>query len=253
MDTQAFDTPLLETELCSQAASLGVEVSPSAARQMLRHLELVIHKNQVLNLTRIVDPHDGVTRHIVDSLLVVPSVTKVLGSNPEGHFLDIGTGAGFPGIPLALQLGMEGLLIDSVGKKVKAVEEFANALGIDDLVTCQSVRAEDLARTQPGFFSLVTARAVAKLTILIEYAAPLLAKDGYLVVSKANVDADELDDATFAAKQCGMTFVSRETYELPNDAGHREIYTYQKTGKPRIKLPRATGMAKNHPLQAPRK
>ena len=101
---------------------------------------------------------------------------------------------------------------------------------------------------RPESFSYVFARAVAQSNVLVEYAAPLLKKNGLLVLEKANPTKDEMAAANRAAKICGMKFVSRETCELPNGLGHREILQYQKVAKSKIKLPRQNGMAKNQPL-----
>jgi 16S rRNA (guanine527-N7)-methyltransferase len=94
----------------------------------------------------------------------------------------------------------------------------------------------------------VTARAVAKLRVLIEYAAPLLAIGGFLIASKGNLTDEELDDAIKTAKICGMKIVSRETFELPNESGHREILKVEKIKRSSVRLPRRTGEAKANPL-----
>ena len=214
---------------------------------LLEHLDLVAEKNKVLNLTRITDAEDAIVRHIVDSLLLLPSI-ETLNLSREATFVDIGTGAGFPGIPIAIVTEYHGLLIDSVGKKVRAVQEFIQELGLDRQVAAQSIRAEDLARSALRSYDFVTARAVADLGVLIEYAAPLLKRQGALVVSKGRIDDDELRRGDKTADIVGLERVSRETYELPHDTGHREILTYKKIKGSKIKLPRQTGMAKHKPL-----
>ncbi len=98
----------------------------------------------------------------------------------------------------------------------------------------------------------MTFRAVAKTNILLEYAEPFLAPQGTLIVMKANVDEIELQDASQAAKIFGYENVSRETFELPNNLGHREILLFKKVAKSKIKLPRKTGMAKSNPFVARR-
>jgi 16S rRNA (guanine527-N7)-methyltransferase len=228
-------------------SGFDIQVSEQQLSLLLSHLDLVVEKNKVMNLTRIVDPSDAIIRHVVDSLLLLPSLGG-LGLNSDTYFVDVGTGAGFPGIPLAITTGYKGLLIDSVGKKVVAVNEFCKALGIDHLVQGQSVRAKDLARSSAKSFDVVTARAVAELGVLIEYASPLLKKAGYLVVSKARISDDEMSQGTKVGEIVGLHLVSRETYELPNESGHREILTFIHDTKSKVKLPRNTGMAKHHPL-----
>lgn len=118
-------------------------------RELLdKHLELVIEENKVTNLTRIVDWESAQVLHVEDSLAGLPEVEEAL----EGPYLDMGSGAGFPGIPLAIMTGRETLLADSVGKKTRALDSFAAELGIDDIVSTYHGRIEDLALQQPNRF-----------------------------------------------------------------------------------------------------
>lgn len=233
-----------EEALRAALFSANMELDDEQVKLLARHLDLVIQKNQHLNLTRIQSPEDGACLHVVDSLLL----REAFDAAPAGPFMDIGTGAGFPGIPLAVVTGRKALLVDSVGKKVAAVEEFLNELGLAGRVNARQARVEDLGRQMRGRFSVVCARAVAQTNVLVEYATPLLRKGGRLVVAKARPDDRELAAAESAAKVCGLARVSRETFELPEGRGHREVLTYERVKNPSIKLPRATGMAKHHPL-----
>ena len=223
MNTDTSQT--LEMQLLSELSSYGICCSSRQASLLIHHLHLVIEKNKVMNLTRITEPEDAITLHVVDSLLPLACHTSLLGS--ESRYVDIGTGAGFPGIPLGIMTDAQGTLIDSVGKKVSA--------------------AEDLAR-ENELFDAVFARAVAQSNVLVEYAAPLLSNGGHCVLEKANISTDELDAAKRAARICGLSLVSRETFELSRSHGHREIIVFEKRSKPQIKLPRRTGEAKQSPL-----
>ncbi len=242
-----MDTSLaqrLECQLIAELAEFGIACDARQASLLIRHLSLVIEKNRVVNLTRIVEPEEAVTLHIVDSLL--PLASSKLNLGVESRYLDIGTGAGFPGIPLGIMTGAHGLLIDSVGKKVTAVNEFVQELGLSQ-VCARQVRAEDLARESERH-DAVFARAVAQSNVLIEYATPLLKQGALCVLEKAHVHDDELSAAQQAADICGLSLVSRETFELPRELGHREILIFQKQRGSRIKLPRRTGEAKRSPL-----
>lgn len=225
----------------------GIELSDCEAKLLLRHVELVLEKNKTVNLTRIVDIHDAMIRHILDSLLFLRGMDD--NFNISGcDLLDIGTGAGYPGIPLAIVSDANVTMIDSVGKKIRAVEEFTKSLGLDTRTRCFHVRAEEIAITEPGAYDYVTARAVASLGTLIEYATPLLRKNGLFVASKGNLSEEELSVAKRAAHICGTEIVSRETIELPEGMGHREIIKVRRSREAMIKLPRPIGMAKNKPL-----
>ena len=114
----------LEQSVIDQLSVYGVACSPQQARLLIHHLELVIEKNKVVNLTRITDPGEAVSLHVVDSLL--PLSCDDVALNRSCKYLDMGTGAGCPGIPLGIMTGAHGLLVDSVNKKVQAVGEFAN-------------------------------------------------------------------------------------------------------------------------------
>ena len=223
----------------------GISCDERRASLLIRHLDLVIEKNKVMNLTRITDVSEALVLHIVDSLL--PLSCKDVTLSSSSSFVDMGTGAGFPGIPLGIMTDAQGTLIDSVGKKVSAVNEFIATLGLDNLVA-EHGRLEDLACSLRGTQDYVFARALARTNILIEYAAPFLKKNGLLVVSKAYPDQDEFEEAQRAGEICGLAYVSRETFELPQNLGHREILLYQKTGKAKIRLPRKAGTAKREPL-----
>lgn len=234
----------LVTQLLSELSDYGISCNTRQASLLIHHLLLVIEKNKVVNLTRITDPENAVTLHVVDSLLPLASRMSLLA--PESRYVDIGTGAGFPGIPLGIMTGAKGTLIDSVGKKVFAVNEFAGCLGLSN-VRALHIRAEDLAR-EDEHYNAVFARAVAQSNVLVEYASPLLSHGGYCVLEKANISDDELVAARRAAHICALSLVSRETFELPRGLGHREILVFEKTGRPKVKLPRRTGEAKMKPL-----
>ncbi|MDO4429123.1 MAG: 16S rRNA (guanine(527)-N(7))-methyltransferase RsmG [Atopobiaceae bacterium] len=235
----------LVQQLRDELVAYGIPCSEEQGGLLVSYLNLVIEKNKVVNLTRISDPVEAVTLHLVDSLL--PLACEEVTIRPDDSFLDMGTGAGFPGAPVALLTGAQALLVDSVGKKVAAVDEFAQQLGLIR-VTTKHARLEDLARTIPGTQDYVFARAVAQTNVLIEYATPFLKQNGILVVEKGRPEDRELFEAERAAEICGLVPVSRETFELPRDLGHREILLYRRVRKSRIKLPRKVGMAKSNPL-----
>lgn len=237
------DTKAQRIALCEVLSTYGISISNEQAGLLLRHLELVIERNKVLNLTRITSIDEGIDKHIIDSLLLV----KCFEDCSDKAFLDIGTGAGFPGIPISIASGMSGTLIDSVGKKVSAVNDFLTELDIHNVLAIK-IRAEELAQEKSSVYDYVVARAVAETSVLLEYASPLLKTDGLAVIAKAVPTTDELEHATITAKICGMDYVSRETFELPHLMGTRTVLVYRKISEPNIKLPRTVGMAKHHPL-----
>lgn len=239
-----MDYDALIQELENDVTAYGIELSKKQEDKLIRHLMLVIEKNEELNLTSITDPFEAVSLHVVDSLLMLDQVAAA----PVGRFLDIGTGAGYPGIPLAIVSGRKGVLLDSVGKKVRAVEEFSQKLGLRTRVTLRQGRAEVFDNSERSTYSVVVARAVSQISTLLEYAAPYLRQGGRLVVTKAHPTDHELNVASRAADLCGFRPSAFSSYELPHELGHREIYSYELVDFPKINLPRAIGMAQHRPL-----
>lgn len=247
--------------LIEKAADLGITVSDEQAEQLLGFLDLMLAKNEVVNLTAIRDREKGVILHLLDSLLFMKGIGTIGGAggyvpasfgrpaSVHGSFIDMGCGAGFPGIPLALvNPGLHGVLCDSVKKKVAAVDEFIEALGLGDRLSTSSERLEALPLQTKTRFDCAFARALAPLPALIEYAAPLLKKGGRLVVSKGTPDQDELDAGQRVAKVAGMRHMQTVELELPDGYGHRTILIYGKIAMPSVRLPRPVGYALKHPL-----
>lgn len=222
---------------------MNLSFSDSVLKKCLIHLNLVINMNKQFNLTRITNVSDALVLHIIDSLLFSQYVDQA----PDGTLLDFGTGAGFPGIPLSIASQRECVLLDSVGKKIHAVESFIHTLDLDN-VKALHIRVEDYALTNPASCSCIVARAVAELPVLIEYASPLLIHNGLFVVSKGNPSDDELLRGNKAASICGLSFLTSSDIDLPLDLGHRKLLVYRKINNSSIKLPRKAGTAKKDPL-----
>lgn len=233
-------------ELLDQLGALVHEADLSLTSQQLelclRHLLYVEQVNEYINLTRITDLTDALILHILDSLLLAPYV-----ASPDGCLLDMGTGAGFPGIPLHIALGCPVTLLDSVGKKVKAVAAFRDALHLSDVLAVHD-RIESFAIAHADDYDTVVARALAPLPILVEYAAPLLIAGGQLLISKGTPSSDELASGLAAAKLCGLSLEDSREFDLPRDMGHRSVMSFIKTHEASVSLPRAVGIARRNPL-----
>lgn len=209
------------------------------------HLKLVLEENQRSNLTRITDWEQGQLLHIEDSLLGLPELL----SAPEGRYGDLGTGGGFPGLPLAILSGRETLLVDSVAKKTHALDRIIGQLGLDDRVTTYTGRSEELALEQPSSFAVLTARALSSLPSLLELAAPLLQKGGQLICYKAQVESGELEQAAQLEAKLGMKLVSERHEMLSDGKTSRSILVFEKVAEPTVKLPRRPGMAQKRPYK----
>lgn len=132
------------------------------------HLKLVMEENKKTNLTRIVSWESAQILHIEDSLAGLPEVNEC----PDGAYLDMGTGAGYPGIPLAVVTGRKTVLADSVGKKTRALDTFIEKMELQERVETYNGRIEELVNEKAGFFSCITARALSSLSSLMELASP---------------------------------------------------------------------------------
>ena len=207
------------------------------------HLELVLKENERSNLTRIVDWQQGQLLHIEDSLVGLQEFEDA----PSGRAADLGSGGGFPGIPLAIVSGRPIMLVDSVTKKTTALDRMIEELGLEGQVSTYTGRSEELALEMPESFAVITARALSSLPSLLELAVPLLSLGGQLICYKA---AEELEQAAGLEEKLGMKLVSMRTTQLSDNGTNRTILVYEKVGEPMVSLPRRPGMAQKRPYKA---
>lgn len=210
-----------------------------------RYLDGVLEINKTTNLTRIDDRDEALILHIEDSLVGLPEINEA----PAGKYADLGSGGGFPGVPVALYTGRDTLLVDSVKKKMRLVSELIEKLECSDSIRVYDGRIEDLAKDETGKFAVLTARALSRLVSLLELASPLLMKGGRLVCYKADITNEEINEAEAVASLLGMKLLSRREAVLSDGDTKRTILTYGKVGPARLKLPRRVGMAQRNPLR----
>ena len=212
---------------------------------MQRYLDSILEANKVTNLTRITDGEQARLLHIEDSLVGLPEVNEA----PTGLYGDLGSGGGFPGVPLALATGRKTLLVDSVKKKVAIVQSALDDLSLSEQISTSSERIEDLPLEYKEKFAVLTARALSKLVSLIELASPLLKKGGRLVCYKAQLSSEELEEALAVQDLVGMKMISQREICLSDGETTRTIVVFEKIGKSRINLPRRIGLAQKQPLR----
>jgi 16S rRNA (guanine527-N7)-methyltransferase len=234
----------LERSLTDYLGLMDIRLQAAEIALLIRHLELVLEANRRMNLTRVVEPEAALRLHTADSLSALEDTVTA----PPGPLLDLGSGAGFPGIPLAVCSERSVVLLDSVGKKVRELRRMVSALGLQDLVTAKSGRAEALAREHSAPFSVITARAVSELPALVELASPLLSNGGILVCLKGSPSGEEVSRGDSVARIVGMQREYQRSFELPEQAGHRTVVCYRKIAGPKVKLPRREGLAQRAPL-----
>ena len=212
---------------------------------MQRYLDSILEANKVTNLTRITDGEQARLLHIEDSLVGLPEVNEA----PTGLYGDLGSGGGFPGVPLALATGRKTLLVASVKKKMAIVQSALDDLSLSEQISTSSERIEDLPLEYKEKFAVLTARALSKLVSLIELASPLLKKGGRLVCYKAQLSSEELEEALAVQDLVGMKMISQREICLSDGETTRTIVVFEKIGKSRIKLPRRIGLAQKQPLR----
>jgi 16S rRNA (guanine527-N7)-methyltransferase len=200
-------------------SELGLTLSPEARTAIDGHVRLLLAWTSAINLTAIRDPADVALAHVVDSLSAVP----LLRERGVDRFIDLGSGGGYPGLPLAAALpSARALLLEPIRKKAAFLSAIIEAVGLSDTVEAAPVRAEALAadRRHRGRWPAVTARAVAGLAELIELALPLLQPGGLLVAWKRGDLEEEWQAAERALSALGGGSLERHGVTIPGLAGH---------------------------------
>lgn len=221
----------------------GIDIDEEQENLLMGDLRAIMKINETMNLTRILSEEGGIVLHLEDSLTGLPFMEDA----PRGAYADLGTGGGFPGIPLCIMTGRPTLLVDSVQKKVRALQGVADGLGLADKVDVYAGRIEDLGRERAGEFSVLTARALSALGSLMELASPLLKQGGVLLCYKAQPSEEEVSCALGIQELVGLTLRERRDFSL-SDGSTRCMFVFEKTARPRVKLPRRVGLAQKEPL-----
>ena len=238
---------LTALELFPESGKLSL--SDGQIAQFAQFYEDMLEKNQVMNLTGITERREVIVKHYIDSLLptcLLPDFPK-----PGTRLLDLGSGAGFPGIPLAIAFpNLQLTLMDSLNKRIVYLTDEIVKLGLQNHTEALHARAEELARQagQREAYDYCSSRAVARLAVLSEYCLPFVKVGGQMLAYKAGEIEEELSEAQFAIKKLGGTTDQVVSFSLPDDAGKRSLVVIRKIKEtPRI-YPRKAGMPTKAPL-----
>jgi 16S rRNA (guanine527-N7)-methyltransferase len=231
---------LLWNELCERA---GIVFDENRESQLNRYLDLLLDANLRMNLTRITDRTAAEIQHIGDSLTLLPYLPK-----EAGKVVDVGSGGGVPGLPLAIvRPGLSVTLVESTKKKAVFLQQTAESLGLSN-VTVMDCRAEDVGRGElRETFDVAAVRAVATLDWLAEWCLPLVKKRGWVLAMKGQRAADELETAKVAIKLLGGGQPVVHPVVLPGSE-HRVIIQIPKVGKAHPSFPRPATEAKGKPI-----
>ena len=231
--------------LISKGKEAGLEFTEKQLEQFSLYFDLLIETNKVMNLTAITEPEEVAVKHIIDSLLAYDE--KIF---PGKLLADVGTGAGFPGIPLKIYCPeLKVVLLDSLAKRLKFLEAVIEKLGLKD-ISCVHLRAEDAGQNKNHRekYDLVTARAVARLSVLSEYCLPLVKVGGYFIALKRSKFKEEIFEGNTAVGILGGEIISAEEVKLPGLDDGRAIIRIRKIKKTPVKYPRKAGLPEKQPL-----
>lgn len=222
----------------------GLELTDHQIGQFEKFRDLLIEKNKVMNLTAIDDPDEIEIKHFIDSLQCT-DIFRELGPK-DFSLLDVGCGAGFPGIPLKIAFPENRfVLLDSLNKRINFVNQVIEELQLDNTVGVAS-RAEEF--TERDSFDFCISRAVAKLNVLLEYCLPFVKVGGYCILYKSGDYLAELEDAANSMNILGGRFFRSDKKELPENAGSRSLIIIKKVAPTPEKYPRRAGKPAKSPL-----
>ena len=234
------------TEFRAAAEAYGLALTEAQFAQFARYNELLLDWNTRMNLTALVEPKDVAVKHMIDSLSAYDA--EFFSGSPA--VIDVGTGAGFPGLPLKIFAPQINLtLMDSLAKRVTFLETVVQELGLEN-VRCIHARAEEAARDKKyrEQYDLAVSRAVARLPVLLEYTLPFVKTGGRLLALKGRAWEEELQDAARALKLLGGTKKSARPVKLPGLDDKRAVLIIEKTAPTPKAYPRKAGTPAKKPL-----
>lgn len=224
----------------------GIQLSDEQLKQFSIFYDHMIEMNQVMNLTSITDEDEVILKHFYDSM----SVIKYYDFHDQMNVIDVGTGAGFPGIPLAILLpNVQFTLMDSLNKRITFLKEVVKKCGLKN-VECIHSRAEELAKDGDyrENYDVCVSRAVANLSVLLEYCIPFIKKGGKFISYKSISSEEELTDSKNAQNKLCCKLKENISFELPDTDIKRNFLIFEKFDHTADKYPRNNGIPRKKPL-----
>lgn len=211
--------------------------------------DMMIEKNKVMNLTGITEPTEIEIVHYIDSVAAASVMYELLGQNKNFSVIDMGTGAGFPGMPLKIMMPeAEFVLADALNKRINFLNEVINAAGLQKVTAIQG-RAEELGQSElRESFDFCVSRAVADMSVLLEYCLPMVKVGGYAILYKSGEYASELESAKTALEVLGGEIKTVKEFSLPGSDINRSLIVIYKGKAAPDKYPRRPGKPSKSPI-----
>ena len=226
---------------------IGITLNERQKQQFDKYYEMLVEWNKVMNLTGITEYDEVNLKHFTDSL----TIARTQEMQKVQSVIDIGTGAGFPGIPLKIAFPhLKVVLLDSLNKRIKFLDAVIEELGLENISTIHG-RAEDFAKKK-GYreqFDLCVSRAVANLSTLSEYCLPFVKVEGEFISYKSGDSDEEIRDAEFAVKVLGGKITDVDKFQLPGTDMGRSLVKIKKVKNTAGKYPRKAGLPSKEPLK----
>lgn len=223
---------------------LNIDLSENQLEQFYNYMNILIKWNKVMNLTAITEPKEIIIKHFVDSLTVLEKVKD------KNSIIDVGTGAGFPGIPIKIACpNIKVVLLDSLNKRINFLNEVINELKLENIKTFHG-RAEDYGRDKNHRekYDIAIARAVAPLNVLIEYLMPFVKINGKCICMKGVKAEEEIGNSKRGVRLLGGDKIIESNFSIPNTDIERSIITIEKEKYTDRKYPRRAGTPSKEPL-----
>lgn len=242
MGLEKYDT----SQFIQDLKELGISLTDKQIEQFLIYYELLTEWNSFMNLTAITEYEDVLKKHFVDSVSLIQAVDV----RKELTLIDVGTGAGFPGLALKIAYPeLKVTLLDSLQKRIQFLDAVIEKLGLEGIETIHG-RAEDFAKPQKlrESFDLCVSRAVANLSTLSEYCLPFVKVGGYFIPYKSEKIAQEKEEAEKALELLGGKFERQVEFMLPSSDIYRNLFVIKKVKETPKKFPRKAGLPAKEPI-----
>ena len=219
------------------------EISEKEIEKFYQYMKLLLEWNEKINLTAITDENEIIRKHFIDSL----TISKLIQENT--NVVDVGTGAGFPGMPLAITKKVNVTLVDSLKKRINFLNIVKDSIKLDNVNTVHD-RAEEVGQNEKyrEKFDYAVSRAVAPINVLLEYMLPLVKVGGYCLCMKGPKVLDEMQGIENVAEELGGKYIKLEELEIPGEESRKNVIIVKKVENTNKKYPRKPGTPAKQPL-----